>query len=120
MPLIAFGWLLLAVVEFGFSFDPSLPMTLVLFSGYGLFFALTEGSGRAYIADTVSESGRGFAFGVFYTLTGLALIAGGYFLGSLWDLFSPETAFRIAAIGSLIGGLTFATPLLLGKHDVVR
>ncbi|MFA6429700.1 MAG: MFS transporter [Patescibacteria group bacterium] len=105
MPLLAAGWMVLALVEFGFSVDPSMPMTLVLFAGYGLFFALTEGSARAYIADTVAVSGRGFAYGIYYTVLGLALIIGGYVLGSIWDKQTPEIAFRIAAIGSLVGGL---------------
>jgi len=104
MPLIAAGWLVLAVVEFGFSIDPGLPMTLVLFAGYGLFFALTEGSGRAFIADTVASSGRGFAYGVYFTVLGVALIAGGFLLGKIWDQQTPEIAFRLAAIGSVIGG----------------
>ena len=104
MPLLAIGWMLLAVVEFGFSIDPGLPMTLLLFAGYGLFFALTEGSGRAFIADTVGSSGRGLAYGVYYTALGLALIIGGYVLGAVWDKQTPELAFRLAAIGSLVGG----------------
>jgi len=105
MPLLAAGWAVLAIVEFGFSIDPGLPMTLLLFTGYGLFFALTEGSGRAFIADTVASSGRGMAYGVYYTILGLALIIGGYAIGSIWDHQTPELAFRVAAIGSLIGGL---------------
>ncbi len=105
MPLLSAGWIVLAVVEFGFSVQPSLPLTLLLFAGYGLFFALTEGSGRAFIADTVASSNRGFAYGVYYTVLGIALVIGGYTLGAIWDKQSPEIAFRIAALGSLIGGL---------------
>lgn len=96
---------MLALVEFGFSLDPSLPVTLLLFAGYGLFFALTEGSGHAFIADTVDSSNRGLAYGVYYTALGVALILGGYVLGGVWDRQTPEVAFRIAALGSLIGGL---------------
>lgn len=105
MPLLAAGWIVLAIVEFGFSIDPGLAMALVLFAGYGLFFALTEGSGRAFIADTVASSHRGFAYGVYYTALGVALIFGGYVLGLIWDKDTPELAFRLAAVGSLVGGL---------------
>ncbi len=105
MPLLATGWLLLAAVEFGFSFDPALPATLALFAGYGLFFALTEGSARAFIADAVGEEHRGNAYGIYYTSIGLGLIAGGYLLGLVWDRDTPEIAFRIAAAGSLCAGL---------------
>lgn len=105
MPLLAAGWILLAFVEFGFSFDPSLPMTFLLFAGYGLFFALTEGSARAFIADVVSRKSHGNAYGIFYTSLGIGLILGGYLLGRLWDHGTPELAFRVSAMGSLIGGL---------------
>ena len=53
LPLIAAGWLVLAAVEFGFAYDPSLDAALGLFALYGLFYALTEGSGRAFISDLV-------------------------------------------------------------------
>lgn len=104
MPLLAAGWLVLAIVEFGFSADPSLPVALGLFAGYGLFFALTEGSARAFIADVVGEGHRGRAYGIYYTSIGLGLIAGGYLLGLVWDRDTPELAFRIAAAGSLVAG----------------
>jgi MFS family permease len=105
MPLLAAGWVLLAGVEFAFSFDPSLLATLALFAGYGLFFALTEGSARAFIADAVARSQHGNAYGIYYTSIGIGLIVGGYLLGRVWDRDTPEIAFRIAAIGSLVGGL---------------
>jgi len=103
LPLLAFGWLVLAVVELGFSFDPSLIHALSLFALFGLFYALTEGSGRAFIADLVPHEARGSAYAIFHTITGMALIAGGYGLGRIWDIRAPEAAFRISAIGSVTG-----------------
>lgn len=108
MPLLSGGWILLAALEYGFSTDPSMPATLALFAGYGLFFALTEGSARAFIADAVAEGRRGNAYGIYYTSIGLGLIAGGYLLGRVWDRDTPELAFRIAAFSSLAGGLALA------------
>lgn len=102
---LALGWLLLSATEYGFSLDPSLPAALALFACYGLFFALTEGSGRAFIADVVAKGEHGRAYGIFYTASGVALIIGGYLIGSVWDRQAPEIAFRIAALGSLVGGL---------------
>jgi MFS family permease len=107
LPLIAAGWLVLAGVEFGFSRDPSLSAALFLFAFYGLFYALTEGSGRAFIADMVAPESRGTAFGIFYTMTGVAVIAGGYGLGKIWSAIAPETAFLVACLGSLLGFIIF-------------
>jgi len=118
LPFIAAGWLLLAVVEYGFSRDPSLPFALILFACYGLFYALTEGSGRAFISDLVQPGSRGTAFGIFYTLTGAAVIAGGYGLGKIWDKVAPEAAFTIAAAGSLLGFILFAILSFRKQRDV--
>lgn len=115
VPFIAAGWGLLGVVEFGLSSDVSLPVALGLFALYGLFFALTEGSARALIADLVPEQSRGGAFAVFYALTGIATIAGGYGLGHLWDVVSPTVAFRAAAAGSLLAAAVFASFLVDGR-----
>jgi len=111
LPLLVGGWIVLAIVEFGFSFDPSLPVTLALFAGYGVVFALTEGSARAFVADSVTKDAQGSAYGVYYTSIGLALIIGGYLFGLIWDRDTPEIAFRLAAIGSVVASLIFL-PLL--------
>jgi len=119
-PLITAGWLTLAVVEFGFSFDPHIVATLGLFALYGMFYALTEGSGRAFIADLVPAESRGSAYGIYYTSIGLAVIAGGYSLGKIWDHVSPETAFRVAALGSVFGFLVLLLFSVLTKRRAVR
>jgi len=111
-PLIIAGWLTLALVELGFSFDGPLASALVLFGFYGLFFALTEGSARAFIAETVSQEARGSAYAVYYTLTGVAVIVGGYGLGHIWDYSSPDLAFRISAAGSLLASLIMAVTFI--------
>jgi MFS family permease len=95
-------------VELGFSFRGSLASTLVLFGFYGVFYALTEGSLRALIAETVAQEARGSAYAAYYALTGVAVIAGGYGLGHIWDVVSPEVAFRLSAAGSLFACLILA------------
>ncbi len=115
LPFIATGWLVLALVEFGFAYESSIPFALALFGGYGLFYALTEGSGRALIADLVPTEARGSAYAVFHTVVGLAIIAGGYGSGYLWDIFSAKTMFSVSAVGSIIGFLVLF-PMLLARQ----
>jgi len=109
LPLIAAGWLLLAAVELGFGLLKSVPSVLVLLACYGGFYALTEGSGRAMVADLAPPEARGTAYAVFYVSVGLAVILGGFGLGRLWDAVSPASAFIVSSGGSLIGGLLFLT-----------
>jgi MFS family permease len=107
LPFICAGWLLLSAVEFGFSRVSTVASAILLLAVYGIFFALTEGTGRALIADLVPTGGRGTAFAIYYTAVGVAVVAGGFGLGRIWDAVSPHDAFLISAAGSLIGGLLF-------------
>lgn len=111
LPLIAGGWLVMAVVEFGFSQFSTLSAAFLLFCGYGIMLALTEGPSRAFIADLVPGKKRGLAYGIFNTAAGLSLIIGGFGLGHIWDTFSVSSAFTISAIGSFLAFLLF-----LGLH----
>ncbi|MDD5438427.1 MAG: MFS transporter [Patescibacteria group bacterium] len=104
-PFLTAGWFVLAAVEFGFAHNPNLTVALALFAGYGLFYALTEGSGRAYIADLVKPESRGSAYAIFYTFIGLATIVGGFFIGHVWDTSSPHDAFQLATVGTIFGAI---------------
>lgn len=118
MPFIMLGWLVLTLVELGFVFEATVGVTLVLFAFYGLFYALTEGSARAIIADLVPEEIRGSAYAVFNTFIGLAVIGGGYGLGKIWDSFSPSYAFGFSAVGSLAGFLILLFLALQKKQKI--
>lgn len=115
LPMLAAGWLVLSGVELGFANSPGITLSLSLFAFYGLFYALTEGSGRAAVADLVPVESRGSAYAIFHTIIGLCVIAGGYGLGLIWDFISPNAAFRLAGAGSLIGFAVLTLTFLTGK-----
>lgn len=117
LPFITIGWLILSLVEFGFANESSISTALVLFGFYGLFYALTEGSGRALIADLVPTEARGSAYAIFHTIVGLGIIFGGYGLGYIWDIYSVKITFNISAIGSAIGFLVLLSISLLNKKQ---
>jgi len=115
LPLIIAGWLVLTLVEFGFAHETSITTALILFAFYGLFYALTEGSGRAIIADLVPPDARGSAYAIYNTFIGLAAIIGGYFIGKIWDTISPHYAFTISSYGSFIGFLILLTMFFISR-----
>lgn len=118
LPFITGGWLLLALVEFGFAHESSVQFALILFAFYGLFYALTEGSGRAFIADLVPTEARGSAYAIFHTMVGLAIIIGGYGLGHLWDTFSAQLAFNVSAAGSALGFFVLLSIMISKKKRI--
>jgi len=117
LPLLAAGWLLLAAVELGFGLLGNVPAALILLVGYGGFYALTEGSGRAMVADLAPPEARGTAYAVFYVSVGLAVILGGFGLGRLWDSVSPSAAFTVSAAGSALGGLLFLAMMRYTRNE---
>lgn len=112
LPFITSGWALLALVHLGFIFQGGAITIVLFYTLYGLFFALTEGSSRALIADLVPPESRGSAYAIFNTAIGLAVIAGGFILGKIWDRLGAATSFTISTIGSLLG-LTLFMILLI-------
>ncbi len=120
LPLIVIGWLVLSAVEFSFAHESTIGTALVLFAFYGLFFALTEGSGRAIIADLVPAESRGSAYAIYNTFIGLAVIVGGYGIGHLWDTVSPHYAFSLSSYGSLIGFAVLLVMLIFDRRQARR
>ena len=84
-PLLLGGWFLYAAVRAGFAGSTGAWAAWVLFAAYGLFFGLTEGVAKAYVADLVPAGARGRAYGILGMAEGLLLIPTSLATGWLWD-----------------------------------
>lgn len=102
VPAIAAGWLVYAAAYAGFAFVAGPAAVWGLFALYGLFFGLTEGSERAFVADLVPESLRGRAYGFFHAAIGVAALPASVLFGLLWKWFGPTTAFLAGAGVALV------------------
>ena len=76
---------------------------------YGLFPALTDGVGKAWIASLSEENHRGHAQGVYQSSMNFAILGAGIWGGAMWSRGIIEWPLVIAAIGAAIGSLTLAT-----------
>ena len=73
-----------------------------LFALFGLQQGLTQGAGKAWVADRAPAELRATALGVLQLGNGLALLAGGLLAGSLWAGPGPDAAFAtLAALGAV-------------------
>jgi MFS family permease len=112
-PLILISFLVYGAIYAGFGFSSQLsvswqlPAVWLLFACYGLYYGLSEGVFRAYIADLVESEKLATAFGFFNTAVGVTLIPASIIFGALWDRFSSATAFFAAAALALAGGCVF-------------
>jgi MFS family permease len=108
VPTLIAGWTLYALVYFGFAAAFAPWHAWGLFIVYGLFFALTEGTERALVADYVPAARRGTAFGWFHLTVGLGMLPASILFGLLWDRAGAPTAFVVGAALAALAALGIA------------
>ena len=105
VPAIVLGWIVYAVSYAGFAFVSGPFAIWGLFALYALFFGLTEGSERAFVADLVPVDLRGRAYGAFYAAVGIAALPASVAFGILWKRFGPRLAFLAGAAVALAAAI---------------
>lgn len=106
--LIALGWLVYALTYLGFALASSQWQVWLLFALYGMYYGMTQGVARAFVADMVPVEKRGTAYGLYHGVVGLTLLPASLLAGWLWQRFTPATPFLLGA-----GLSTAATVALL-------
>jgi MFS family permease len=109
VPAIALGWLVYCASYAGFAFVSQPLAVWALFALYALFFGLTEGSERAFVADLVPEGLRGRAYGTFHAAIGLTALPASVIFGLLWKRFGARAAFLTGAAVALAAAVALWT-----------
>jgi MFS family permease len=111
--LIIGGWIAYGLVYLGFSLSQTGGEIWALFGLYGLYYAATEGSAKALVADLVPEAQRGTAYGLFNAAIGLTALPASVIAGVLWQGlgawtgFGPGAPFAFGAVMALLAGVLF-------------
>lgn len=82
--------------------------TIAAFLLLGIHSALLEGSQRAFVADVVPAEHRATAYGLYYTVVGVALLPASAAAGLLWDRVGPRAMFAVDAGIAALAALLFA------------
>ncbi len=94
--VINIGWAIYVFVYASFAMLAFLPgetqviATFMLFAVYALFYAFTEGTEKAFVADMVTEGNRGSAFGLFNFAIGLGALPASVIFGFLYSFFDRK------------------------------
>jgi len=115
-PVIVISFIYYAIIYALFGFAHQLWMVWVLFGAYGVYYGLSNGIFRAYIADLVEPENRATAYGLFNTGIGLALFPASLIMGTLWDIYGSKWAFIVSAGLSLLGFLIFIMSLIFQRE----
>jgi MFS family permease len=107
-PLIVAGWIVYALVYFGFAMATRQWHAWALFASYAVFYALTEGTEKALVADLVPRERRGAAFGWFNLAIGLGALPASLIFGAIWDRSGAHSAFLFGATLALVAAIGMA------------
>src|SRR3989344_1890436 len=83
--VLMMGYILFFIVCIGFIFLSNIPSLIILFSLYGLVYAITQSNQRAFVSD-LSGKMKGTALGFYYMVIGLVNIPAGFIAGYFWDI----------------------------------
>ncbi len=107
--VISAGWLIYAVVYAGFALVDSAWQAWALFIIYGVYFGLTEGVEKAFVADMVPENKRGTAYGLYSMAFGITVFPASLLFGLAWNQFGAAAAFLASACVSIAAILLLTT-----------
>lgn len=100
--LILCGWIAYGLVYLGFGASRTGWHVWLMYGLYGVYYAATEGSTKAFIADLVAPDQRGKAYGICNAVTGLMALPASVVAGLLWQGgfgwkgFGPSAPFFLA------------------------
>jgi MFS family permease len=116
------GWTIYACVYLGFAIINETRSEAVwgLMGMYGVYMALTDGVGKAWIVDLVLVDRKGAGLGYFYCMTGLATLLASLMMGAIWDWMGAKTAFLCAAILAGAAALTLIPSRFYSSSTVAR
>ncbi len=109
--LLIAGWTLYGLVYLGFALVQATWQLWVLYALYGVYYGMTEGVGKAFVADLVSAEQRGSAYGLYNAAIGVAALPASLIAGLLWQGLGDWQGFGPSApffFGAALAGLAIA------------
>lgn len=104
--LIVSGWLIYALIYFGFGVAATAWHVGALYVLYGLYYGAFQGAASALVADLVPPERWGTAYGLFNGAIGVTVFPASVIAGLLWQWFSPAVPFffggALACLSSLL------------------
>ena len=111
--LIIGGWIAYGLVYLGLALSNAGWHVWVLYALYGIYYAATDGVGRALVADFVPVERRGAAYGLYNAAIGITVLPASVIAGVLWQGvgswtgFGASAPFYFGAVLALLAGVLF-------------
>jgi MFS family permease len=107
------GWLVYALIYFGFALAQKPWHIWALYVTYGLYYGLAYGTAKAMVADLVVPELRGMAYGTYNAILGIIDFPASLIAGLLWQGVGNWGGFGPAAPFLFGGGLALVAAALM-------
>ena len=115
--LVASAWLIYATCYAGFALATSAVWVLPLWVAYGTYYALSEGVGKALVADLAPSELRATGFGIFNAVQGAMVLPASVIAGVLWSAIAPPAPFWFGAACSASAVVLLLVTVRPGKRE---
>jgi len=105
--ILALGFLLFSLVYLFLGLIDKSLFIWFLFPIYGIYMAMTEGVGKAYISLLVPQEKSGTAFGIYQTSIGICSFFSSLIAGVMWNYINVRIPFFFGSITALIAAILF-------------
>ena len=99
------GYVIYAIVYFGFGKTNSISIIVVLFGLYGLYSAATDGIQKACISDLTDKNKQGTGLGIYNALVGITLLPASILAGILYDKINSSIPFYFGASTAMLSAI---------------
>ncbi len=118
--ILLIGWFLYVAVYLGFARATAGWHAWALMALYGIYYGLTEGVARAFVADLVPAHQRGTAYGILHAVVGLSALPASIIAGMLWQGIGTWSGFGPGAPFLFGAGAAFLASLALSRLSPPR
>jgi MFS family permease len=118
--ILIIGFLIYAVVYYGFGITTSTGAIVALFALYGLYSASTDGIQKAFISDMIDRNKKGTGLGIYNALLGITLLPASLIAGFLYDRVNSSIPFYFGAAMALIAAILMLIFFLTRNRNMVR
>jgi MFS family permease len=114
--LLVAGYLIYAVVYYGFGISTSFGAIVALFALYGLYSASTDGIQKAFISDLIDRNRQGTGLGIYNALLGVTLLPASLIAGFMYDKVNSAVPFYFGAAMATISAIMMLSFILYYRN----
>jgi MFS family permease len=103
--ILIIGFLIYAVVYYGFGTTSGTGVIFGLFALYGLYSAATDGIQKAYLSDIIDKNKKGTGLGIYNALLGITLLPASLIGGLLYDRVNSSVPFYFGAVTAAVSAV---------------